>query len=690
MREVNGVIVPSLTFFDENHTINKEVQSLLLKHLLVNGADAIILLSLIGEGSLFSEDIEQTYNLIDLTYEVTGNKTPILLNILGNDEENRISKLNEFGKKYPKLVFVLPPPLYKKYSSSELKSYFENIFSSINIKNPLILHNNPIKFHENVITPEIVTNIREFSNMRGLIDDFENINSAKYYSSIISENFSIFCSNERNFQKYFQIIPSEHYKISGIVPSISNLVNLCSKIYYCALEEKILELHQYQDDLIDLHTKIYDPKIDLGKVRRGLKYAFLYLYKDIISTPLKYNYNISPELQRDLDDITIGRINATINYLINQKYIYKLYSLGKQQIYQLNDIIKIFSDVKVLLDQGKIKKVIGPYSANFNTIYRVNFEKSKILFRFRTSEYFRSEDMIKEKIIFPLLDGTISSSITNFREKVKPFLLSNKGEYIFKENKPPIIPVSNLLYYDETKEKIPYNFSIQEYIRGKSLNEILGDGLNLSKTKFLNIFHDIGDILGKLHNIEFNSFQETLYNIGKEGTDNWIDIFEAQLDVEIQELKRNKFNIDRDLSKYFKEHKSLITDDKTPVLIHNDYQLTNIIAKEESGKIEINGIIDFDDWNIGVRAQDFVKLYFFTFDVIKNNDIQNSFLNGYKNHHTIETDFNKKIELYTAFWLIRMLNYESFKKENEKPLILRSSYNETAYYLEELKKILSN
>lgn len=688
--DINGVIVPSLTFFDENQNVNNEVQSLLIKHLLINGADAILLLSLIGEGLLFSEDIEQTYNLIDLTYETTGKKTPILLNILGNDEENRISKLNEFGKKYSNLAFVLPPPLYKKYSSSELISYFENIFSSINIKNPIILHNNPIKFHENELTPEIITKVREFSNMRGLIDDFENINYAKFYSSIISDKFSIFCSNEGNFQKYFQIVPPEHHKTSGIVPSISNLVNLCSKIYYCALEEKILELHQYQDDLNDLHTKIYDPKIDLGKVRRGLKYAFLYLYKDILSTPLKYNYNISPELQRDLDDITIGRINATINYLINQKYIYKLYSLGKQQIYQLNDIIKIFSDVKVLLNQGKIKKIIGPYSANFNTIYRVNFEKSKILFRFRTSEYFRSEEMIKEKLIFPLLDGTINSSVPNFREIIKPFLRSNKGEYIFKENKPPIIPVSNLLYYDETKEKIPYNFSIQEYIRGKSLNELLGESMNFSKSKFLNLFYNIGDILGKVHSIEFNYFQETLYDIAKEGTDNWLDIFEPQLHIEIQELRKNKFDIDKELSKYFKEHESLIIDDQTPVLIHNDFQLTNIIGKEESGKINITGIIDFDDWSIGVKAQDFVKLYFLTFNVINNPDILNSFLSGYKNHHTIEPDFDNKIKLYTAFWLLRMLNYESLKKENEKPLISRSYSNETAYYLEELKKIISN
>lgn len=685
---LNGVIVPSLTFFDENHIINSEIQTLLIKHLLVNGADAILLLSRIGEGLLFSEDKEQIYNLIDLTYENTGNKSHILLNVIGNGKQNAIDQLNDIGKTYPNLFFVLAPPINQKYSSSELTSHFETILNTTNIKNPIYLYNNPSKYYGNEINPDVIRKLSDFSNLRGLIDDFENINNAKLYSSMIRDDFSLFCCNEQNFQKYFQIIPPDHYNISGIVPSISNLVNLCSKFYYCAIEEKLLELHQYQDEIVDLHNKIYDPKIDLGKVRRGLKYAFLSLYKDIISTPLMFNYNISPELQRNLDDITIGRINATLNYLINQKYIYKLYSIGKKEIYQLNDIIQIFSDVKVLIDQGKIKKVIGPYTANFNTIYRVNFEKSKILFRFRTTDYFRSEDMIKEKIIFPLLDGTISNNNRNFREITKSFILSKKGNYIFRKDKPPIIPVSNLLYYDETKEKIPYNFSIQEYIRGKSLNTLLEEeNLTISKTKFVDLFYHIGDILGKLHNIKFSSFQNNLHEISKEGVENWIDVFKPQLNLEIQELKRNKFDSGKEISNYFKEHESILTIDQIPVLIHNDYQLTNIIAKEESGKIHINGIIDFDDWKIGVKAQDFVKLYFLTFNVIKNSEILNSFLSGYKNHQELPSDFNKQIELYTAFWLMRMLNYESWKEgQSEKSF----SSKQIEYYLRELKKIISN
>ncbi|TFF88886.1 MAG: hypothetical protein EU549_02180 [Promethearchaeota archaeon] len=690
MLGLNGVIVPSLTFFDENRFINTEIQSLLIKHILVNGADAVLLLSLIGEGILFSENTEQMRKLVSLTYEATGNKTPILLNVIGDDEDDGIDKLNEFGKKYPKLIFVLPPPHYEKHSETELLSYFENIFSSISIKNPIILHNKPKKFHENEINPQIITKVRDFLNMRGLIDNFENIKYAKFYSSLISDKFSLFCSNERNFQKYFQIIPNEHHNISGIVPSISNLVNICSKLYYCALEEKILELHQYQEELNDLATKIYDLKIDLGKVRRGLKYAFLYLYEDIISTPLTYNYKISPELQRNIDQITLERIKATVNFLINQKYIYKLYSLGKEEIYKLDDIIKIFSDVNVLLDQGKIKKIIGPYTANINTIYRVNFEKSKILFRFRTSKCYRSENIIKEKLLFPLLNGSINGNSDSFSKEIEPIMASSKGEYVFAEDKPPIIPMSKFLYYDETKEKIPYNFSIQEYIRGKSLNKILvNEYLNLSKTKFTNLFHDIGDILGKIHSMRFNSFYEDIHDLANDSTSNWKDVFKSQLHSELQEIKKSKFDIDKQLSNYFKDHESLLSSDQTPVLVHNDYQLSNIIAKEELGKFYIKGIIDFDDCSVGVKAQDFVQLYFFTFNEVKNQDILNSFLSGYKNHQTIEKDFDNQIELYTAFWLLKMINYKSFEKKQSDQRVF-SKPDDIDYYLRELKKIISS
>ena len=126
-----------------------------------------------------------------------------------------------------------------------------------------------------------------------------------------------------------------------------------------------------------------------------LKYAFLHLYKDVIKTPIDELFNISPDFQRDLDDITKTRIKATTNYLLNQKLIYQLYSLTKEELFDLNDIIKMFSDVEILTKQGKIKKIIGPIDGSINTIYRTKFENSQLLFRFRTSKIEKKKLILK-------------------------------------------------------------------------------------------------------------------------------------------------------------------------------------------------------------------------------------------------------------------------------------------------------
>ncbi|MEJ2296654.1 MAG: phosphotransferase, partial [Candidatus Lokiarchaeota archaeon] len=147
---------------------------------------------------------------------------------------------------------------------------------------------------------------------------------------------------------------------------------------------------------------------------------------------------------------------------------------------------------------------------------------------------------------------------------------------------------------------------------------------------------------------------------------------------------------DKEIHQYFKEHESFLVDEQNPVFIHNDFQLTNIIGKEESGNIHINGIVDFDDWSIGVKSQDLVKLYFLTFNALKNPDILKSFLSGYKQYHTID-QLDNQIKFYTAFWLLRMINYQSYmKREAERNHSLKSPSDEIPYFLRELKKIITD
>ncbi len=692
MQTVSGAICDTIIFYDKNFEINEELNSLLIRHILTNGADSFILFGTTGEGIIFSDKLEQKIKLINLALEASGRKNPILVGVYSNETEDLINQMEELAKKFNDINFLISPPFSEKISDQSLKSYFENIFEAINFKNHIYLHNNPDQFAGNEIDPEILHNLKDFPNLRGLNDSFYNIKNCKSYIQLLDYDFSVNCGMEANFQNFFQLISLGKREFSGIVSSIGNLINLSSKLYYFALEDNILEVHQLQDQINDIRNKIYDFKINEGKERRGLKYAFLHLYKERLTNPIKEIDLISPDLQIDIDEITKGRIEATINYLINQKQIYQLYFLGKKDLYQFKEIIKTFSNVDVLIEQGKLKKIIGPFDATINTIYRVNFENSHLIFRFRTCENFPFENIVKEKLLYPFLDGTLSGDTDNLTGQVNSIVSSKMGAYIFHKDNPPTVPVGNLIYYDETKETVPYVFTVQDYIHGKPLiwylRQFLSEEIILRKTKFPNLFKDLGIILGKLHKINFDSYYENIKDIGKK-KDSLSEIFNKKLEVEIQDAKRHKLNFIKEIKDYYRDNQALIEDEFDFTLLHNDFKGQNIIVKEESANFRISGLIDFDDWCIGCRAQDFVKLEYLTLKNLEKYNFKNAFYEGYSQYYKIDKDFKKKIEMYKLLWLLKKFNIEfDIKNRTDQAKIIADTFSLTIDYVNEMKKLL--
>lgn len=693
MTKIRGVIVPSLTFFNKDLEVNTELHSLLTRHLLVNGADSIYLFGTKGAGFYFSDKLKEKIKLINLTLEVTGKKTPLIVGIFGNNKDRIVDQLEELGKKFDTLNFIIAPPYLEKIE--DVNSYLEYILGTVNIDNHIYIHNNREKFAGNEINPSIVKELISYGNFSGFIDSCDNINYCKSYIELINEDFSLLCENEENFQKFLQLVPLDLRKYAGIVPCVSNLVNLSSKLYFCAIEEKILDLHQLQEQINDIRNKIYDIKAQDGKEQRGLKYAFLYLYKSFSPNLIEDLNILSPSLKGTLDEITKERIEAYVNYLINQKHIYQLFSLGKDNIYQLDDMIKIFSNVEVLLSQGIIKKVIGPFDADINTIYRVNFEKSQLIFKFRTLKSFQYENIVKEKLLFPFLDGSLNSDSFDLREKIKKIVSIKKGDYQFSRYTPPIIPVANLVYFDETKEVIPHIFTIQEYIHGKSLKDLFNqyskEDFRFSRSKFLTLFSELGELLGKLHTISFDSFQEHIYNIGKKTEINWLKLINSEFEIESQEARRKKLGYDNEIKTFLKDNISLLEEENEPVVLHNDFQWTNLIVKDSPNKIQINGIIDFDEWRVGAKAQDFVKMEFYTLKPINNIDIRGSFYNGYKKKCNIGQDFSKKLDIYSLLWFLK--NYNSLRR-NLANLEGSNSFKEREKlkysYIKEIERIINS
>ena len=282
MPQINGVMCNTITFYDNNFNVLEELNSLLIRHILTNDASSLLLFGSTGEGTLFSNRIEEKIKLINIALKTTEGKIPILVRLYGDDAGDIINQVETLGKKFENICFMISPPISINVTPDTLKSYFQNILGSINTKNPIYLYNNPLNCTRNEIDPELLKSLMSFNNLKGLNDSFYNIRRCRSYAQLINEDFSFFCGLEQNFHNFFQLIPLNQRKHTGIISSMSNLVNLCSKLYFYALEDNLLELLNLQEQINDFRSNIYHINTSEDDAKRGLKFAFLHLYKDSI------------------------------------------------------------------------------------------------------------------------------------------------------------------------------------------------------------------------------------------------------------------------------------------------------------------------------------------------------------------------------------------------------------------------
>ncbi|MBD3351901.1 MAG: hypothetical protein GF364_10485, partial [Candidatus Lokiarchaeota archaeon] len=127
------------------------------------------------------------------------------------------------------------------------------------------------------------------------------------------------------------------------------------------------------------------------------------------------------------------------------------------------NFIELMKPVPKKYDLNKILDIVGPFDGKINSIYHIKTKtKEDLIFRARVSQAFRYEDIIKDKILFPFLDGKLSPDTPNLSGKIENISNNEIGSYVFKEQPFRPIHLQNLLYFDETKEKIPYKFAVYD------------------------------------------------------------------------------------------------------------------------------------------------------------------------------------------------------------------------------------
>jgi len=163
------------------------------------------------------------------------------------------------------------------------------------------------------------------------------------------------------------------------------------------------------------------------------------------------------------------------------------------------------------------------------------------------------------------------------------------------------------------------------------------------------------------------------------------------LETRLQEAKKNKIDFGDEIRKYFKENQALIEDEDEFVLLHNDFNSQNVIVKEDRGAINLNGLIDFDNWCVGSRAQDFIKIDYLILKPLNIFSFDDAFYKAYSKYYNVDKEFKKKIEIYKLLWLLKEFNFESeLRRKYNKPEISSTPSASLENYLFEIKAIIRN
>jgi len=178
----SGVIVPLITPFREDYSIDFEGLEALVKYLVEEGVDGLFPASTTGEFPHLS--FKETVDLVKKTLEYAGGRAHILPGATANTP----LQVLEYVKAYEDLGVdgvVVAPPYFFKHGYEGLKEYYSLIAEKTSL--PIIVYNIPSLTGNNIPVELLVELAGEYSNIVGVKITYDSISYMRRAVSKIKE-----------------------------------------------------------------------------------------------------------------------------------------------------------------------------------------------------------------------------------------------------------------------------------------------------------------------------------------------------------------------------------------------------------------------------------------------------------------------------------------------------------------------
>ncbi|MFZ4405397.1 MAG: phosphotransferase [Pseudobdellovibrionaceae bacterium] len=153
-----------------------------------------------------------------------------------------------------------------------------------------------------------------------------------------------------------------------------------------------------------------------------------------------------------------------------------------------------------------------------------------------------------------------------------------------------VVPVPELLTFDDSKIIIPYDYMICKKMPGKNLEQ---NWASLSEEDGNLLAYQAGQMLGKIHSVNMENFGEISMLGPFLQTKKWTDYLRHILNYYLGEaMDLNLFTLDvkGKFLDFFESKVGLLDTIRAPKLIHGDFHLGNLLFAGQT----ITGVLDFE------------------------------------------------------------------------------------------------
>ncbi|MBQ6334939.1 MAG: 4-hydroxy-tetrahydrodipicolinate synthase [Erysipelotrichaceae bacterium] len=192
MTEIKGIIVPILTPFHEDESLNLDELRVQIERMIEAGIDGIFPFGTNGEGYILNT--EEKYQVLKTTIEQVDHRVPVYAGT-GCISTKETIKQSLMAKELGADVVSIITPSFAKASQEELYVHYKTVAEAVDM--PVLLYNIPARTG-NALLPETVERLSEIDNIVGAKDSSGDWENLKAYIAIRKKrnDFAILSGND--------------------------------------------------------------------------------------------------------------------------------------------------------------------------------------------------------------------------------------------------------------------------------------------------------------------------------------------------------------------------------------------------------------------------------------------------------------------------------------------------------------